>query len=103
VKENVKENIDKKTKQKIIALISALIPEAKIYLFGSRATGKHTQWSDIDIAIDVGKKLDRALVGEVINVVAGTDIVYKVEIVDVHSVSEDMRKSILEERVIWKN
>lgn len=41
--------IDAKTKQKIIALISALVPEAKIYLFGSRARKTNTAWSDIEI------------------------------------------------------
>jgi len=43
--------IDEKTKTKVIALISALIPKAKIYLFGSRATGKFSQWSDIDLEL----------------------------------------------------
>jgi len=31
--------LDEKTKNKIIAVISALIPDAHIYLFGSRARG----------------------------------------------------------------
>ena len=95
--------IDKKTKDKIIGLISALIPEAKIYLFGSRATGKFSQWSDIDLALDAGKKLPSVAVGEVIDVLAGTDIPFKIEVVDMYAVSNGMKESILDERVIWKN
>ena len=37
-------NIDEKTKLKIIAVISALIPQAKIILFGSRA---HEKFCDL--------------------------------------------------------
>ena len=95
--------IDKEVKDKIIALISALVPEAKIYLFGSRARGKHSQWSDIDLALDSGEKISSSVIGEVLSVLAGTDIINKIEVVDVYSVSDDMRESILEERVIWKN
>jgi len=95
--------IDKEVKDKIVALISALIPEAKIYLFGSRARGKHSQWSDIDLGLDAGKKLPSRVVGEVIDVLAGTDIINKIEVVDMYAVSEDMRESILDERIIWKS
>jgi len=99
----VETGIDKEVKDKIIALISALVPEAKIYLFGSRARGKHSQWSDIDLALDSGEKISSSVIGEVLSVLAGTDIINKIEVVDVYSVSDDMRESILEERVIWKN
>lgn len=98
----MKSGIDEKTKQKIVALISALIPKAKIYLFGSRVRGKHSQWSDIDLAIDTGEKVSHLIVGEVIGVLAGSDIPYKIEVVDFHSVSKEMQQSILDERILWK-
>lgn len=50
-------NVDEATKQKIIALINALIPDAKVILYGSRARGDFAEWSDIDLALDVGKRL----------------------------------------------
>ncbi len=98
----MKKNIDEKTKRKIIALISALVPEATIYLFGSRATDKHSEWSDIDIALDAGKKIFFVKIGEIIDVLAGTDIPYKIEVVDFHDIPESMQKSILKEGIIWK-
>jgi len=39
-------------KNKRISILSVLFPNAKIYLFGSRARGTHEQKSDIDLAID---------------------------------------------------
>jgi predicted nucleotidyltransferase len=58
-------NLDEKIKQKIIAVISALIPDAKIYLFGSRARGTNAGRADIDIALDAGKPLLQRDVDEV--------------------------------------
>jgi len=99
----VKTGIEDKTKKKIISLISALIPKAKIYLFGSRARGTHSKWSDIDLAIDAEERLPTILVGEIIDVLAGTNIIHKIEVVDFHSVSDEMKKSIIEEGIAWKN
>lgn len=97
------ENIDKETKEKIINLISALMPKVKIILFGSRARGTHGKWSDIDIALDAGKILPVADVDEIKSIFKGTNIPYKIEIVDFHSVSKDMQSAIKNEGVIWKS
>lgn len=90
-------------KNKIIAVITALFSDAKIYLFGSRARGTHDEWSDIDIAIDAGKKLRRADVGEARNMLIASNLPYKVDVVDVHGVSEEMKKMILHESVLWES
>lgn len=95
-------SLDEKTKNKIIAIISVLIPEAKIYLFGSRARGTNAQYADIDIALDAGKKLPNVDVDEVKSMLNESNIVYKIDVVDIHQVSDLMRQQILEERVIWK-
>ncbi len=47
---------DKKSKDKIVRVLKALFPGAKIILYGSRARGDAHDNSDIDIAIDAGKK-----------------------------------------------
>lgn len=46
-----------KEKDTIIKLLTALFPDAKIYLFGSRARGDYKTTSDIDLAIDSKAKL----------------------------------------------
>lgn len=94
--------IDENSKRKIIAVISALIPEATIYLFGSRARGTQSQWSDIDIALDAGEKLSRYDIGEIKSMFEASSMPYRVDIVDFHTVSDDMQKSILDEGIIWK-
>jgi len=94
--------LDPKYKLKIIAVLSALFPDATIYLFGSRARGTHYARSDIDVALDTGAKLPRVDVGEARDMLAESNIPYRIDVVDVRSVSEDMRKAILSEGIIWR-
>lgn len=94
--------IDQKSKAKIIALISALIPEAKIYLYGSRARGTNSQWSDIDIALNAGKVLPQLSIGELNDIMIASNLPYKVDIVDFNAISDTMRNIIDQEKVIWK-
>ena len=95
--------INEKDKEKIIALISALAPTAKIILFGSRARGRFLRSSDIDIALDAGKKLPEVAIAEIKDVLAGTDIMYKIDVLDYNNVRAEMRDSIEQEGIIWKS
>ncbi len=94
--------IEEKYKQKIMALVAALLPQAKIYLFGSRARGKYAAQSDIDIALDAGTQLPNLAVAEVKDVLAGAHIPYTIDVVDLYHIPEKMRLSIVEEGILWK-
>ncbi len=94
--------LDEKTKQKIIAVILALMPDVKIYLFGSRARGTNRPMADIDIALDGGKELSRADVDEIKSMFKESNIMYVIDVVDFHSITELMQQQILKDRVIWK-
>ena len=97
-----RQTIDEKTKSKIIAVISALMPDVKIYLFGSRARGTNSPSADIDIALDGGKELPVADVDEIKGMFKESNIMYKIDVVDFHSITDLMRREILQERKIWK-
>jgi len=88
-------------KEKITRLLKVLLPSAKIYLFGSRARGTNSPRSDIDIAIDNGKQLPLIIIGEVQSVISATNVLYKVDIVDINSVSKEMKEEILNEGIVW--
>ena len=89
-------------KEKIVALLSALFPEAKIYLYGSRARDKEMRASDIDIAIDEGKPIDFGRIGEAKDVLGALYIPYAIDLVDIHRVPQEMRNIIYKEGVVWK-
>ncbi len=95
-------NLEEEYKDKIIKLLMALFPQGKIYLFGSRATGRNQPFSDIDIAIDAGKQLPIENIDEANAIMASLNIPYKVDIVDFHHISSTMQELIMKEKIVWK-
>ena len=96
-------DIEEKYKNKIINVLSALFPNAKIYLFGSRARKTNREFSDIDIALDAGRPLENVDVGEARDMLAESNIPYKIDVLDLHSVPEEMRAIIIKEKIVWKS
>ena len=96
-------SLDLSDKQKIINLIQALQPNVKIYLFGSQATGTQVHGSDIDIALDAGQQMSRVDVGEIREILNASNVPHKIDVVDLHSVSEPMKNIILKEGILWKS
>jgi predicted nucleotidyltransferase len=88
---------------KIIKIIEIIFPDAKIYLFGSRARGDFDDRSDIDIAIDNGKRTEAADRVKIINMIDALNTPQSVDIVDINIIDESMRQVILKEGIIWKN
>lgn len=70
-----------------------------IYLFGSYAKGTATKFSDIDIAIDLGRPLDTKVWSLLDEAFSESDILQKVDLVDIHRAKESFKKIILEEGV----
>lgn len=100
---NHMDSVDERTKRLIISVISAIIPQAKIILFGSRARKDFSPRSDIDVAIDAGKIIDIRLIGEARDMLKASNITLGIDIVDVHAISTSMAENIKKEGIIWKN
>jgi len=90
-------------KSSIIKIITAFYPDAKIYLFGSYARGTAKQGSDIDIAIDVGKRLNLHEYQFLWNLLDALPTPQKIDLVDMHKIPDIMRKSILKNGILWKD
>ena len=93
--------ISEKDKKKIIGLINVIIPDASIILFGSRARGTQQAGSDVDLALDAGRKLDAYELAEIMGVLDGTNLPYRVDVLDLNTVSDTMRDSIQKEGILW--
>jgi predicted nucleotidyltransferase len=61
----------------------------KVFFFGSRVTGKGDERSDIDIGIEGEKTVPVEIMTEIESEIKAMAILYKVEIVDFKTVSED--------------
>lgn len=80
-------------------LVANLPPNIQIWVFGSRATGAARRYSDLDLAIDAGRPLtldERAALSEAFS---ESDLPYRVDIVDWHSIDDRFRRMIATERV----
>lgn len=75
-------------------LRTVLPKEARVWVFGSRATWMAKRGSDLDLAIDVGRALT---LQERINLADAFDesnLPYKVDIIDMQTVSESFKKIV---------
>lgn len=97
------EQLDAEAKHKIVGILSVLFPEAKIYLFGSRVWGKPRPLSDIDIAIDEGKKIDILRMGEARGMFEGSNFHMKIDIVDLRVLPATWIEKIEKEGELWKS
>lgn len=87
--------------EKIVKLLTALLPTVKIILFGSRARGTHRPTSDIDIALDAGRKLGTLEIAQAQNILEALNIPQKIELVDIHAIPEEMKTIISKEGISW--
>lgn len=88
-------------KPTLIRIITTYLPEAKIYLFGSRARKDYSSTSDIDIAIDIKKKIDSVVLSAIKENIEESSIPFTVDVIDLNNVSEDFKNEILKDAVIW--
>src|SRR5207244_2916536 len=89
-------------KKIIMPIIVNYLPDAKIILYGSRARGDAGADSDIDVALDMGHKIDRLAMNNIIGDLEESRLPICFDIVDFWSVSEDMQKEILKYGIAWK-
>ncbi len=97
------ENINPKYKQEILKAIAYHLPDAKVILFGSRARGTNREGADVDIALDNGKSIPLGEKARMRVTLENTTIPLLVDIVDMHTIPEELRELILKEGVVWKN
>jgi len=99
-------------RQIVRAVLRAVLPEwppqsgrggagkVKIYVFGSRARGTLKKAADLDLAIDAGRKLTPREEAELKEKFEESDLPYKVDIVDLHAVSDAFAKIIRDHNIL---
>ncbi len=76
---------------------------ARVYLFGSRARGKHRAASDIDIGILDDAPLADGLLSDIRETLFESTIPYRVDVVDLGQVDAQFRQRVLKEGIPWKD
>jgi len=94
-------NIESKYLELVKNIIKSVLQDEnlKIYVFGSRATGKAKQYSDLDIALKSDSKIDSNKMSKIATELEDTTIPYKVDIIDLNDISEAFKNCIVKDLV----
>ena len=80
-------------------LAEHLPPDARVWVFGSRATGRAWRYSDLDLAVDIGRRLTLAEAAALAEAFSESDLPWRVDILDWQATAEPFRQRIAGERV----
>jgi predicted nucleotidyltransferase len=76
---------------------------ARVYLFGSQATGKARLYSDIDVAVLPLQKVPVSMFSEIREDLEESNIVRSVDVIDLTEADESFLQRVEREGVIWKD
>ena len=82
------------------AILQKYLPDtSKVWVFGSRATGKAKRFSDLDLAVDAGRPLTLSEQARISDAFTESPLPWRVDIVDMQTVSDRFRHIIDEQKV----
>jgi type I restriction enzyme S subunit len=76
-----------------------LPPSTKVWVFGSRATGRARRYSDLDLAIDAGRPVTLDEIAGLSEAFSDSDLPYKVDLTDWRGIDDHWRQTITADRV----
>jgi len=83
----------------VLTILAAHLPQGSAaWVFGSRATGRARRHSDLDLAIDAGRRLTLDERARLTEAFSESDLPYKVDVVDWHAIDDRFRRMIAAER-----
>lgn len=81
------------------AILVRHVPDASVWIFGSRATGKSKKYSDLDLCIKANRALGLDVMSAMAEDFSESDLPWKVDIVDWFSVSDSFKAIIERDKV----
>jgi len=75
---------------------------ARVYLFGSCATGEVRHASDIDVAVEPLEEIPRIVLSNIREALEESSVPYEVDVVDMRDADPGMTARIRREGVAWK-
>ena len=87
-------DVSEKHLQIVVKILSGFVPDCEIRVFGSRYTGKTKPYSDLDLAIVGRQQLPKGMVYNIIEAFQESDLPWRVDVLDWHSISPEFRAVI---------
>jgi predicted nucleotidyltransferase len=89
-------------KKILLDIIIKSLPDSNVYLFGSRARQTHQEGADIDLALDNVLPIPHSTMAVLCDDIEESNVPLFVDLVDLHSCSQDFKDEIKKEMIIWK-
>ena len=84
----------------VLNILRANLPKStKVWVFGSRATGRARRYSDLDLAINAGRPLTLDEIAGLAEAFSDSDLPYKVDLADWRYMDGRWPQTIMAERV----
>lgn len=94
----------KLAEDRLKAHVFRYLPNARVWLFGSRAKKGALRRSDFDLAVDPGSATPEcALIDFEESIREDPEIIYPVDVVDLRQASESLKANIERDGILWKN
>ncbi len=81
-------------------ILNRHVPTHEVWAFGSRVTGTHKEYSDLDLAIITCEPMSISTAASLSDAFSQSDLPYKVDLVDWASTSDSFRQIIEGQRVV---
>lgn len=81
-------------------ILARHVPDATVWVFGSRATGKAKKFSDLDLCVKASAPMTLHLASAMAEDFAESDLPWKVDIADWWSISDAFRAIIARDQVL---
>jgi len=72
----------------------------RVSVFGSRATGKARRYSDLDLVLEGPSPIPRAVMVNLAESFDESDLPWKVDLIDWHTISDQFRGAIASDRIV---
>ena len=77
------------------SILRSYVPDCKVLVYGSRLSGDHKPWSDLDLSVIGKEKLPLTVLGELIEAFTESSLNFIVDVHDWNSTSQNFQEIIL--------
>jgi len=82
------------------AILSDFVPDCEVWAFGSRCAGTAREYSDLDLCVQGREKLDWKLFANLKDALMESELPFRVDLLDYHTMPEHFKKNIDRREVI---
>jgi len=90
-------DLEKEHLAEVQSILRSYVPDSKVYVFGSRATGKAGRFSDLDLVVEGKTELGLLAMAELKDAFRESNLPFRVDVLDWLSISDAFRKRIKHE------